>query len=101
MAIVPFSAASSDTARKAVLTAADDTSDFLGLNGPCNIMVSGGSAFSVEVYRTFEADNSVAILVGSQDETERAAYYDFVGRGRLQVKLVSVTSGPVTVYLAA
>lgn len=81
-----------------VLPAAADTSEWRPVYGDIDVLISGGTAFVVRVWRaTIPTTYSDAIIVDSQDETERAAKYDFSGGGYCRVELFSVTAGPVTV----
>lgn len=100
MATVNFSDLARGSVRKAVLTSVSDITDWMSVNGPCNIVVSGGSAFTVEIERALEADNSDTVIVATQDAIQRGAYYDFVGPGAIRVRLTAVTAGPVTVHVS-
>lgn len=108
MATVPFGVQTNNVAsgdfgkagksgmRKVLLTNAADVSDWIPVNGSCNVLVSGGTTFTVEVYRATETGQADSVLVDNQTETDRTGLYDFVGPGWLLVKLTAVTGGPVT-----
>lgn len=88
---------------RSVSLAQGDDSAWLTMNGSCEIAVDGGSAFDIEIYRSYTAADDAAsddnILVDTQDETERAARYDFVGSGSIRILATAVTGGPITVYV--
>jgi hypothetical protein len=82
--------------RKVELSAAADTSDWIVISGPCNILIDGGSAFTLDVERATETDKSDNVVVGSHTESDRSARYDFVGEGYTRLVLNTLTAGPVT-----
>lgn len=77
------------------LTTADDVSDWVAVDSKINLLCAGGSAMEIEVYRCTLADKSDAVLVDTQTHEDRTGLYEFVGPGYVQLKLVSVTGGPV------
>lgn len=97
MATVTFSDGYGSNRRnvKATLTSANDVTTWLACEGPLNILVDGGTTFTIEVYRATEVDFSDDVLVDTQTEAQRAAYYDFRGSGYVMIKLTAVAGGPV------
>lgn len=100
MATIDFSATTRDGIRKVILLAANDVSDRISLNGPCNILCHGETTFTIEVYRSTEPDGSDEVLVDTQSDTDRTGYYDFAGPGFTKVKLTALTGAvPITVRI--
>lgn len=98
MATINFGTSTRDGIRKVILLAANDVSDRISLNGPCNILCHGDTTFTVEVYRSMEPDGSDEVLVDVQTNADRTGYYDFLGQGYLKMKLAALTgAGPITV----
>lgn len=96
MATIDFGAMLNDSRRKVSLVAAADLSNVIAINGPCNVLCSGLTTFTVEVYRAFDPTGSDGVLVGTQTETDRAGSYDFKGRGYLYLKLSALSgAGPI------
>lgn len=85
---------------KVSLVAANDVSDWVRVDGPCNILCDGGTTFTVQVYRATEADKSDDVLVDTQTEADRTGFYDFRGPGYVKVILSALSAGgPVVVRI--
>jgi len=85
--------------RKAAIANVNDNTSWLPVSDGVSVSISGGSALTAEVYYSTEADRSDSVLVGTQNETERAANYSFQGSGSIMVKITALTAGPVTVRI--
>lgn len=98
MAEIPLSIVGNSNSVKATLDAGDTTSWYSASKG-ATVFVDNGDEFSVDVEWGSDAAGDNSVLVGTQDETERGANYDWFGPGFVRVTATSITNGPITVII--
>lgn len=87
------------SARAVTLSAVNDVSEWTPVSGEINILVRGGTSFTIEIYRCTQNNKFDSVLVDTQDNTERVAAYRFVGDGFVQIKLTALVNGPIVVRI--
>lgn len=109
MAVIPYlevrgpngnMLAASPIGYKATFVADNDTTSWIYTAGDITLRVANGTTFTVELHQALEADQSDAVVVDTQVETQRAANYTFNGPCYTRLKLTAHTGALPTIHMS-